>query len=379
MHSAADKRANLRVKVPLIESLQAARQRETWRLHIFQIMSSYDPPLSDRELARLMMRHGIVCRNRHEELLLEQRIKAVGYYRLEEYTWPFRKFAPGDKSKRSPYFKQPMPFDPIWSTYLFDRRMRILLLDAIERFEIAIRNAITQILVMQSGSNTPHSDLSLLPGFASVVGPSGTETKHQKWLGALDKAFLRSDDARILHCRMYHGTARAADLPLWILMELTSFGDVKTLYENMRYDLKEAIACSFGVSESFLTSSFKLLHQVRNRCAHHKRIWNYSWTKKRTPLFSHSPADGKWYASFDIRTKSWESPCGENRVPSFNKNSTAFVTILCRFWLDKISQTSQWKTRVEHTVYSRTVLLKSAKEAGFFTAWEKHPLWSAPS
>ena len=136
-------------------------------------MSAFDPPLSNKQLALLLKRHGVLCRSDAELDSLEKRIATIGYYRLEEYTWQFRKQDPQNKSKRTAYFKQKTKFALIWNTYLFDRRLRFLLMDAIERFEIALRSAMTQILTAETGTNTPHADTALFPSMLTINKKTG--------------------------------------------------------------------------------------------------------------------------------------------------------------------------------------------------------------
>lgn len=338
-------------------------------------MSSFDAPLSNKDLTALLIKHGIVCRSADELSLLEKRVATIGYYRLEEYTWSFRRLNPQDSSRRTAYFKQKIAFAPIWNVYLFDRRLRFLLMDAIERFEIALRNAIVQVLTTEAGNNTPHMDTSLAPAMLTV--DKNKKTRLEKWLANIQAKYddLGMYDPRIEHCKTVHGINTIDKLPIWIVMELTTFGNLKTLYESLRSDLKDKLALTLGVEKEFLTSSFILLHQVRNRCAHHKRIWNYLWMKKsKRLLFSHKPKDSRWYYQYDGETSEW-SPVANVTRTSFNPKDTVFAFILCGYWLDKIAQTSHWKERVEQVVQPCGKLSKPAREAGFCQGWNSHPLW----
>lgn len=351
-------------------------------------MSSFDSPLSSQDLVALLIKHGIVCRNYDEELLLRKRIETVGYYRLEEYSWPFRRLNLNDRNKRTAYFKQRISFDLIWRNYLFDRRLRFLLLDAIERFEIAVRGAIVQLLTAKTGTNIPQSDTSLFPAMLGYDGKSG-KTKYQRWMAGIQSRYDESGtyDPRVEHCKTVHGITNVADLPFWIFMELTTLGNLKMLYESLRPDLKLELASQLDVEAEFLTSSFILLHQVRNRCAHHKRIWNYLWVRKklstsenscnqrgRRPLFAYKVADQRWHLKYDAPTSEW-IPDADLGGTSFNPKDTVFVFILCGFWLDRVAQTSHWKQRVEQTVQPNGDLLRVAAEAGFCPGWQCHPIW----
>lgn len=321
-----------------------------------------------------------MCRSDAELDSLEKRIATIGYYRLEEYTWQFRKQDPQNKSKRTAYFKQKTKFALIWNTYLFDRRLRFLLMDAIERFEIALRSAMTQILTAETGTNTPHADTALFPSMLTINKKTG-KTRYKKWIESIQAKYDDSGsyDPRIEHCKTIHGVLDVTKLPIWIVMELTTLGNLKTLYENMRSDLKSRLAIQLGVDEDFLTSSLILLHQVRNRCAHHKRIWNYLWmkkTKRHRPLFSHVPIGSAWHLKYNESVAEWVSSTVASHHTSFDSKDTMFVFILCGYWLNQIDQTSHWKERVESVIQPNGRVTKNAREAGFQEGWEKHPLWN---
>lgn len=362
--------------------------RTMFNCAILRFMSSFGPPLTHEQQVNLLILHGLCADNDQERAEIAERLRNIGYYRLEEYTWPFRKLnkdAAGNliPYPRSPYFKDGIHMHLIWETYLFDRRLRILLLDAIERFELSMRNRITQILVDAAGHNLPHNDTRLIPAFAS-------NRKGAEWKNKLNSRFRSDSSERIQHCKNEHHAASIANLPLWIVMELTTLGSLKTLYESLHRDLQNQLAASMNLDAGFITSSFILLHQVRNKCAHHSRIWNIQWSKQkspnqsfRKPFFNHC-LDPEWNSFLDPNTQEWMTPdlssppqtnTTSRKQYSVSTKSTAFAFLLCGFWLDLMAQTSHWKERVLMTIYHEGKLLRAAKEAGFVEQWERHPIW----
>ena len=61
----------------------------------------------------------------------------MNYYRLSGYLYPFR-ILPGDN------FVAGTDLDTVWRRYTFDRRLRLLVLDAMERIEVAVRARLNQ-------------------------------------------------------------------------------------------------------------------------------------------------------------------------------------------------------------------------------------------
>ncbi len=86
------------------------------------------PPLTVEEQAKLLIKRGL---SGNLELIMS-RLAAVNYYRLSGYWYPFRN--PDDS------FKPGTTFDNVWELYVFDRHLRLLVMDAIERIEISVRS-----------------------------------------------------------------------------------------------------------------------------------------------------------------------------------------------------------------------------------------------
>ena len=340
-------------------------------------MSSYGPPLSVADLAEKLISNGLTCNNESERDLIERRLRSVSYYRLEEYTWPYRKISSENPAVRSSGFKSGVSIGLIWNTYLFDRRLRILLLDAIERFEVAWKNHITQVLVEHAGRNNPQTDLVLLPKFASI--DANGISRMDRWIKKANEAYNECRDVRIEHCRQVHGTTDVRDLPLWILMEILSFGAVQKLYAAMDESLQNEVAMRMGAEVAVLNGSVRLLRQVRNSCAHHGRVWNRQWKtwsknqQKLVALFSDKPQDAAWYCQQEKGC--WVTPSRSGGHLSMPPYVTAFVFLLCGYWLKQIAHTSSWKTRVERIIQPHGMLTVNAKMAGFVDGWHNHPLW----
>src|SRR4051794_23633493 len=80
-------------------------------------------------------------------------LQHVSYYRLSAYWLPFE----NPKGRGGPRFRPGTHFDTIVALYEFDRHLRLLMLDAIERVEVAIRGSWAYALAHQGG---PHAYLN---------------------------------------------------------------------------------------------------------------------------------------------------------------------------------------------------------------------------
>ena len=86
------------------------------------------------EQADLLIARGLLCDR--DELL--GRLRSVSYYRLSGYWYPFRR---SDDS-----FTDGTTLETVWRRYTFDRRFRLVVLDAIERIEVCVRTELVYLL-----------------------------------------------------------------------------------------------------------------------------------------------------------------------------------------------------------------------------------------
>lgn len=97
------------------------------------------PALNPEQQADLLLSRGFIG----DRDALIKRLEVVGYYRLCAYWHPFK--------MATERFQPNTTLDMIWERYLFDRRLRLMIMDAIERIEIALRSALTVDLTMRFG------------------------------------------------------------------------------------------------------------------------------------------------------------------------------------------------------------------------------------
>lgn len=65
------------------------------------------------------------------------KLQCVSYYRLSGYWYSFRRDDEAQQGRKLNEFMPGTSFDDVWERYRFDRKLRFLFLDAIDRIEIA--------------------------------------------------------------------------------------------------------------------------------------------------------------------------------------------------------------------------------------------------
>lgn len=110
-------------------------------------MDYINPHLSLQDQADQLIQRGLLADKKD----LERRLADVSYYRLSFYWYPFRKIDPVSDARMND-LQPDTSLDLIWDHYIFDRQLRFLLMDAIERIEVSIRTRLVYFLTESAGA-----------------------------------------------------------------------------------------------------------------------------------------------------------------------------------------------------------------------------------
>lgn len=289
------------------------------------------PSLTYEQQADLVLSRGLAADRR----VLIEKLRAVGYYRLCAYWHPFKR---PDNS-----FEPDTALETVWQRYTFDRQLRLMVMDAIERVEVALRSALVTDLTLRFGPFA-HIDPRAFPG----MHPDD----HRRLLDELRDGAQRSSEVFVEHFKRTYDDF--PDLPLWAAAEIMTFGNMFTLFRMSGKHTQMALARSYGVTGKVLFSWLLTLNYVRNLCAHHARLWNRELALK--PLVPDAKHDLRWHGA---------RPVGNNRI-------FAGLTIL-HFLLRRIAPQSGWRDRL-FNLFDRYSCIPLAP-MGIPVDWRSHPLW----
>lgn len=272
-----------------------------------------------------------------DEIKAEHYLSNISYYRLRAYTYPFQ----DNKNPNHPFIV-PVTFEEVISLYVFDRQLRLLIFDAVEKIEIALRTQIIHQYSIKHGAfwhvNTALYRNSL--GFA-------------KQLTSLQEEIDRSPETFISHYKKTY--TNPPEPPCWMSLEVASMGLLSKIFQNLKISPeKKAIAKHFGISDVFIFENWLFCFcNIRNICAHHGRVWNRRLVKITLPYNTSS-----LYIS-DL-----------NVYP--NKLYATISSI--QYVINIISPGSNFKDRLKTLMADCP--LKQEKEMGFPVDWEKDPFWN---
>ncbi|WP_200881982.1 Abi family protein [Nitrincola sp. A-D6] len=267
-------------------------------------------------------------------------LSQLNYYRFAAYCLPF------EQDHATHRFRQGTTFDTVLNLYIFDRELRLLVLDAIERVEVSLRTQLAYHLSHNHNSSHPHLNPAL---FHNPVGYGAS-------LNKLDQDIKRSREEFIKHL-----TSKYEELqpPIWAVVELMTMGQLSKWFSNIeaRSD-RQAISRVYGLDEKIMTSFCEHLSLVRNHAAHHARLWNRDFTK--TPMLPRR-GDPKLLSSLLLL------PDTDRRL---RKLYNTFVILA--YLMNTICGVNHWAVRLEKLISNHHI---DPIKMGFPSNWQQKDIW----
>jgi len=265
-------------------------------------------------------------------------LASISYYRLSGYWYPMRQRAPGGEVLNE--FEPGATFDSAVGLYEFDRQLRLLVLDAIERVEVALRTVVTYHLGHRYGALGHENATNFHPRF-----------EHAAWLAKLHDEVERSQDAFVTHYqRTYEGFPA---LPIWMVTEVMSLGSLSRLVRGLKPNDKRDVTAGFNLHPKRLEDWLHVLTYVRNVCAHHSRLWN-----RELAIRPDVKGGAEWLP------------------PVTPRNDRIFYTLLMLRHLQRCSGNGdEWAKACEALLDPVTSIDRWRIAMGFPNEWLSHPVW----
>lgn len=260
----------------------------------------------------------------------------ISYYRLRAYTFPFQ-----DNNSDNQPFNVDISFEQIIALYVFDRKLRLLIFDGIEKNEIAFRTQIIYHFALTHGSHWQLNPLLYRDPM-----------RFANHLDSLQKEIDRSTQTFIGHYKSKY--TNPAEPPCWMSLEVSSMGLLSKIFQNLtKGPEKKAITTHFGLTDvSIIENWMHCFSTLRNICAHHGRVWNRRFTLIKLPT---NPTH----------------PFLENKTIYTNKLYATLSWI--EYILKIISPDNTFSERLKDLM--KTCPLAQTKEMGFPDKWQEESLW----
>lgn len=218
-------------------------------------------PASIEDQIKKLQERGCVIEDMDHAVLA---LSCINYYRLVHYFSVFLE----TKSR----YREGTSFERVMHIYDFDRLLRTLLINVLEEIEIALRANISNYHAMKYGAL----------GYLNDAGFDSARHNHKQFLRKIERIIDSNSGEKMVshHIRKYGGA-----FPLWVIMELFSFGTLNNFYSDMLTEDKRAVAeNAFGLSHRCAENWLQLLSDLRNHCAHYNRLYaNDFYEKPKQP------------------------------------------------------------------------------------------------
>ena len=300
-------------------------------LYIMQKNTYNKPFLPYRVQISLLKSRGMKFADETKALHL---LKRISYYRLSVYWRPLL------ANKENLIFKPNASFDTAFALYKFDRELRLLILSELEKIEIAVRSQMAYSLSTAHGSFWMEDETL----FADT-------DKYQFTLAKIKSELERSDEEFVITFKSNYSNPLP---PSFITLEITSFGALSRLYENLKSDVaKREVSQVFGLSDVTFISWLHGLVYIRNVCAHHARLWNKPLQIQ--PLFPRR-TQHTWLTNTTV-----------------NNNRLFYALSMIIYLLNTVNPNHSFKKKLENLFQKYPNVDRAAM--GFPANWRSEPLW----
>lgn len=306
-------------------------------------------PLTYQQQVALWQSRGLVVADLQRA---EKYLQDISYYRLSAYALPFQQV--------KDTFNSGTTFDQILDLYIFDRELRLIVFDALERIEIALRAQLIYQLSHKYGSHWQDDANIFKPASYNKAGRLVyVFAETQKII--VDSCNAKYPEVFIKHYRKKY--SKPANPPSWMCMELLSIGQLSRLYAALKDNAdRKDIAAHFSLHQTIFESWLHTLTYGRNVCAHHARLWNREFGVQPTPM---------------------NNPSLPWIDPSFNNNNrrTFFFLCIVKYFLQTINPKGHFKNRFVQLLKDHPHVpiqymgIPTDKNTGQLLNWIEEPLW----
>jgi len=260
----------------------------------------------------------------------------IGYFRLSAYCYPLL-----NEPKTDHLYKSGATFDLVMNMYRFDRKLRLLLFNEIEKIEVAIRSAMSNWI--SDGLN----DVFWMTDAQNFNNPD----IFAKRLSIIQSELDKTGEEFIVHFKNKYANPYP---PAWMIAEIAPFGVLCSTFNNLKYkSIQKKVANYFRLPVSVFSSWMVSLVSLRNLCGHHNRTWN-----RENPLI---PA-----------------PLKSPAFPWINCSTTDMKRIYYRICIIKyllftVSPNNAFTQKLKALLAAYPTV--DSKAMGFPQNWHKEPLW----
>ena len=309
------------------------------------------PPLTYQEQIDLLKSRGLLI---HDEGRAIRLLSNISYYRLSAYMLPCKEIVDGCYTDN---FVKGKTWDDVYNLYLFDRKLRLLVFDAIERIEISIRTQIIYQLSHKYGSHWQDN-----PTIFKIVHKKDKDGNdipinvHQEISKHISDQ-LHSNKAEVFIQHYRDNYDSPATPPSWMSVEIMYFNHLSKICSGLklRKDLTD-ISYFYDLPPSQFSSWLHTINYARNLCAHHARLWNrdFNIVPERLEFSKH---------------RIWISD-----PMTVKRKKTYYFLCMLNYMLQTANPTSSFKEKL-YELLAEFKEFVPLQDMGFSENWQEERMW----
>ena len=298
------------------------------------------PALTLTDQVNLLISRGLEVPDAAEA---EKQLGRLSYYRLAGY---FLYFQTGQGHQ----FQPSTTLNNVLTLYNFDEALRSLIFKGISPIEVALRAQLAYHGAIKAGPFW-YKDRQYTLGRTDGKG----QDIHNANVRHIRKEVKRSGEAFIKH--YFSKYTSPALPPAWMVFEVVSFGTLSKVLSHLKPAITNDVARFFGVGQPILVSWITALCNMRNRCAHHSRVWNRRLTVRPT---------------LSIKQPVYAWPANASSLP----NADLYGLLACLIYLLRATDAptaTAFVQELKQLLHSFPSIL--TQDMGFPIGWEQDAFW----
>jgi len=221
-----------------------------------------------KDLVPLLKQRGLTIKDEQKTIGY---LTNIGYFRMSAYLYPLLKVPKTDH-----IYKEGATFEMALDMYRFDRKLRILLFNEIEKIEVAIRSAMNNWISSGLGDVFWMTNPNYFNNFGIF----------SKTTDIIQSEICKTNEVFVSHFKNKYSNPFP---PAWMIAEIIPLGVLYNIFNNLKSkSLKKKISSSFELSLPAFTSWILILSNLRNLCGHHIRVWNKEVSLVATDPLQHA-------------------------------------------------------------------------------------------
>ncbi len=169
-------------------------------------------------------------------------------------------------------YKLGTTFDEVYALYTFDRELRNIYL----KYLLKLENSFKTVISHEFSAKYGHDNYLKIANF-----DNSTESKIAssiKLIGDIQQEIARQMSKH--HQVVTHYMTEHGYIPLWVLVNVLTFGKIENFYKNMKPVDQTSVAKEFGLQPEELGKYMHMLALARNKCAHDERFYDMKFKER---------------------------------------------------------------------------------------------------